>query len=775
MYNKKLWVLSVLLLSVLAIFSFAQAGDAGTPPNFANGFTISSGSNIGFSGSGNINWPGGSLSSSTYTGYSYTASSATNATNATNAVNATNIAGGSAGAIPFQSNSSTTTFNAGNFFWNNTSKRLGIGTSAPGYTLDVSGTGNLKTLSIDGATVTATAAELNFVDGVTSAIQTQLNAKAPLSNPTFTGTTTSAYFSGNGAGLTNITAANADTVDYTHLAGFTIGGICKYSNNSPSTISCNTVNSGTTNYLTKWVNEDGQDMSQSVIYDNGTNVGVGTTAPGYKLEVNNGATAAYPLNLVSSSKYIRIGALNSAYAHFDTDATSGFYFYDPAYIATGNHFFGTNAQNSYLVANGGNVGIGTTTPLSNLQIGSIVLTETDSPVSLSLGGTYSSTAGSNPKLKLFDMGIETSYYGLGVSANLMDFMVPTSAGYSWNINSVSKMTLDTNGNLGIGTVSPLTSLHVNSNTIGTVGGLFIGDNTNTSSMISFNSRVYVGYYNGYAVLQGTNTKGLQLNVNNNTYGSGTALTINTSGNVGIGTTTPGNKLQVNIATAGDGFRVAGNTSNNSSPQFSLYNNADQYGAVGLALKSTHYWSSAQIGDMIFRALNSSGRLVLTNQNNQAILFAIGPDFSNDTEKMRINPDGNVGIGTTSPANKLTVAGDVGAVSFIYTSDRNLKKNVKTLNDSLEKIMKLRGVSFNWKDNNNPGIGLIAQEVEKVFPELVNGGDGLKGVQYGNLVAPLIEAVKAQQQEIEAQKLIIKEQQADIKAINSRLRLLENKK
>jgi len=75
-------------------------------------------------------------------------------------------------------------------------------------------------------------------------------------------------------------------------------------------------------------------------------------------------------------------------------------------------------------------------------------------------------------------------------------------------------------------------------------------------------------------------------------------------------------------------------------------------------------------------------------------------------------------------------------------------NIKTISDPLEKITSLRGVTFNWKDSKEPSVGLIAQEVEKVFPELVGGNGNYKAVEYGNLVAPLIEAIKAQQQQIE---------------------------
>jgi len=84
--------------------------------------------------------------------------------------------------------------------------------------------------------------------------------------------------------------------------------------------------------------------------------------------------------------------------------------------------------------------------------------------------------------------------------------------------------------------------------------------------------------------------------------------------------------------------------------------------------------------------------------------------------------------------------------FYYTSDATLKKDIVTIDGGLEKINKLNGVYFKWKNNNEPSMGLIAQDVEKVFPEVVsvNPQTGLRSVDYGKLVAPLIEAVKDQQ-------------------------------
>lgn len=144
--------------------------------------------------------------------------------------------------------------------------------------------------------------------------------------------------------------------------------------------------------------------------------------------------------------------------------------------------------------------------------------------------------------------------------------------------------------------------------------------------------------------------------------------------------------------------------------------------------------------------------------------------------------GFVGIGTTSPSSMLTVGtpgvpgnkgnltvngtsntcilGD-GAGATSCTSDCTLKTDVRPIDHALDKLQAVRGVYFKWiKDVESSKsheakqyIGVIAQEVEKVFPEMVttNPADGKKMVDYATLIAPAIEAIKAQQVEINLMK------------------------
>ena len=102
---------------------------------------------------------------------------------------------------------------------------------------------------------------------------------------------------------------------------------------------------------------------------------------------------------------------------------------------------------------------------------------------------------------------------------------------------------------------------------------------------------------------------------------------------------------------------------------------------------------------------------------------------------------SVGIGTTNPTSALQVAGTVSAQDFNTTSDQSLKINIATIEDALEKIELIRGVEFNWsKSPHAPSMGVIAQEVESVFPELV-ADTNPKQVNYNGLIGVLIEAVK----------------------------------
>ncbi|HEY3250613.1 MAG TPA: tail fiber domain-containing protein [Ignavibacteria bacterium] len=124
-------------------------------------------------------------------------------------------------------------------------------------------------------------------------------------------------------------------------------------------------------------------------------------------------------------------------------------------------------------------------------------------------------------------------------------------------------------------------------------------------------------------------------------------------------------------------------------------------------------------------------------------------------------------------------------TWTQCSDIRLKKNVNRIDNALNKILNLQGVTYQWRKDEFPSykfetgeqIGLIAQEVEKVLPELVRTeSDGIKSVNYSNLTAVIIEAMKQQQQIIDEQKKTINklenkvaEQQKSIELILSEIK------
>ncbi len=108
--------------------------------------------------------------------------------------------------------------------------------------------------------------------------------------------------------------------------------------------------------------------------------------------------------------------------------------------------------------------------------------------------------------------------------------------------------------------------------------------------------------------------------------------------------------------------------------------------------------------------------------------------------------------TVNSSGNVVATGNITALGYFHSSDASLKKDIRTA-PGLEIVKKLRGVTFDWKKDDAPSAGVIAQEVEQVMPSAVHTDPktGLKSVEYDQLIAPLIEALKEQQVEIESLK------------------------
>ena len=132
----------------------------------------------------------------------------------------------------------------------------------------------------------------------------------------------------------------------------------------------------------------------------------------------------------------------------------------------------------------------------------------------------------------------------------------------------------------------------------------------------------------------------------------------------------------------------------------------------------------------------------------------GSGVSNPQERLRINSAGNATFSGTVTAN----------------SDERLKENIVGITNALDKVLDMRGVYFNRKGDPERSIGVIAQEVEKILPEVVlEAGDGVKSVAYQNMVALLIEAIKEQQEQINELKQTVKCQCMDNEELKDLIR------
>ena len=154
-------------------------------------------------------------------------------------------------------------------------------------------------------------------------------------------------------------------------------------------------------------------------------------------------------------------------------------------------------------------------------------------------------------------------------------------------------------------------------------------------------------------------------------------------------------------------------------------------------------SAAGYANSAFAKANTGGLALTDDTSTNATRY---PLLSTATS-------GTLATGNTS-SSKLTYNPSTGTLtSTIVTSSSDfiLKKDIVTFENALDVIKSLRGVSFRWKDNDTKNIGLVAQEVEQILPEVVKNDLGLKSINYSSIVGVLVEAIKEQQTEIEILK------------------------
>jgi hypothetical protein len=313
-------------------------------------------------------------------------------------------------------------------------------------------------------------------------------------------------------------------------------------------------------------------------------------------------------------------------------------------------------------------------------------------------------------------------------------------GQIWATGGQKRLALQTNGGkVGIGTITPQVKLHVVE-----PGNVSIGvENTNFESNFSAlyaktaKNNILTAIFSEGDTAQGgigtTSNHPFYIRTNNIQ-----RMTFDVTGNVGIGTTTP--QVKLHVTEPGDVNVGVENTNINSN--FAQYYAKSAKGGIATVLFSEGYSGQGGVG---------------TNSNHPFYIR------TNTIQRMTVDVVGNVGIGTTIPQYKLDVAGTIRG-NNVSPSDQRLKQNIQPLENSLAKVEQLRGVSFEWKDKKQEAgtqVGMIAQEVETVIPELVStDSEGYKSLAYDKITAHLVQAIK----ELKAQNDALKAQNDAIKAI-----------
>ena len=552
----------------------------------------------------------------------------------------------------------------------------------------------------------------------------------------------------------------------------------------------NPANSGTLNEISRIHKTDSFFIS---------NVGIGTTSPASKLDVDGDialkGTAVF--NFVSPA--LTIGDIAG------TDSV--------------NSLKLTTADDSTTVYldDGGNVGIGTTSPEGKLDVNGAIIAGADGGTAGTLaltdryagddhlasigflrssGGTYIGYGvkqeGSSDWTSTFDnFSGKRNYLAIDEDSIKIAYAAAqqTTVGDAVTLSEKFRFNL-ANGRLGIGTTAPATKLHA----VGTTGEVIrVSSAETTTGAVDTGAYVSLGGHDGvnprtFGYLGGFKENGtsgnysgyLSLATRANGGTSTEKMRITSSGNVGIGTSNPGSsfKLDVNgyikansriyvrdstkTLEFGTDYIQSYVTSGTAVNPIRFFTGAtekariDGNGNVGIGTTSPNYkldvnGDIAVKGTSVFN-LNSAALTIGDIAGTDSVTNLTLTTAGGSTEVF-LDDSGNVGINDTTPSYALDVTGTIRATGDVIAySDARVKENVETIPNALDKVKAMRGVGYNKIGEEKRSIGVIAQEMLDVIPEVVHTDDqGMHSVAYGNLVGVLIEAMKEQQQQIDELK------------------------
>ena len=424
------------------------------------------------------------------------------------------------------------------------------------------------------------------------------------------------------------------------------------------------------------------------------NVGIGTTSPDALLHLSSANTAI---------KVETTNAANVAMVRFQTNGNDWYwaaggqsqgYFPNKMYL-----YNESTAKNPITIQNDDKIGIGSNNRSPSYQL------DNNSTARTTGKAYFENFVSITPNWGRFGVGMD----GFNDPQYTIHAKIPNGVGSS----TVSSANLMNNNTMGL--------VIENAN-----------NGANTGMKLGFRS---TGTYTGDTFIwhENTGTDG-QGRMAFWTETGGTAyerMRIDHNGNVGIGVTDPDSKLEVNgnvkidggdraILFGGQNMKIIGNT---SSPALELRGGVS--GGVKIFCDETVRWTWDDGGDLA--------------------------------------ANGARNITTTGIIQAATLRATADVVAY-YSSDERLKENIKEIENPIEKVKQIRGVEFDWKEGNEEvhgfkghDVGVIAQDVEKVMPEVVKDReDGYKGVKYEKMVGLLIEGMKEQQKQIEELKSEIQE-------------------
>ena len=329
----------------------------------------------------------------------------------------------------------------------------------------------------------------------------------------------------------------------------------------------------------------------------------------------------------------------------------------------------------------------------------------------------------------------STYYRILTTELINDTLISTSTSTVASANSINA--LNTLVNTGANSLQAQLTANVIS-----LQGQISGNTNSLQNQLTNNvANLYIALTANVGNLQtqiSSNVANLQTQISSNVISLQGQITSNVNYITGVDNTQNTNiTLSINNAAsasayANTGIRNAASASAYANTGINNAASASQYANNGIGLAQASY-----------NKANAAIFIINDGSTNQTLY----PLFSNTTS-------GSIG-GVNTSSSKLTYNPSSGVLSttqFSATSDETLKENIQNITNALDMVRSLRGVSFDWKENGKPSFGLIAQELEKLLPQLVNiSEDGIKSVFYNGIIAFLIEAIKQLADEVQELK------------------------